>query len=181
MMDPVLSELLSYGDDRFRLRRLEFTDAPLLFERLTGDPAVTRFLPYRTHQSVKEAALMVARYHALERSRPPAYMLAVLDGSELAGVVGASLLAHSVSISIKFARRSRGAGRAFTAPFARWLLAHSAVWRVWAYCDVDNVAIQRVMERSGATCEGVARRYAVHPNVSPEPRDCKIYSLVRDG
>lgn len=178
-MDPVLAELLAYHSGRFRLRRLKFSDAPQLFERLTGDPAVTRFLPYRTHQSVTEAGAMIARYHALERMRPGAFMLAVVDRGELAGVAGTSLLGHSVSISIKFARRSRGAGRAFTAPFARWLLAHEIVWRVWAYCDAENIAVQRVMERSGATCEGIARRYAVHPNVSDEPRDCKIYSLTR--
>ena len=35
------------------------------------------------------------------------------------------------------------------------------------------------MEKAGLTFEGVFRRYAVHPNLSPEPRDCRIYARVK--
>jgi RimJ/RimL family protein N-acetyltransferase len=35
------------------------------------------------------------------------------------------------------------------------------------------------MEKAGLTFEGILRRFFVHPNVSPEPRDCKVYSRVR--
>ena len=29
------------------------------------------------------------------------------------------------------------------------------------------------------TFEGILRRYFVHPNISPEPRDCCLYAKVR--
>ena len=46
-------------------------------------------------------------------------------------------------------------------------------------CDVENKASARVLEKVGMQREGTLRRYIVHPNISPEPRDCFVYSKVR--
>jgi len=35
------------------------------------------------------------------------------------------------------------------------------------------------MEKAGMTFEGVLRQYFVHPNISSEPRDCRMYAKVR--
>ena len=34
-------------------------------------------------------------------------------------------------------------------------------------------------EQREMTLEGVLRRFGIHPNVSPEPRDCCLYAKVR--
>ena len=62
-----------------------------------------------------------------------------------------------------------------------WALAQPEIYRVWATCDVDNVASARVLERAGMGREGVLRRWLVHPNLSDEPRDCLCYSIVKAG
>lgn len=49
------------------------------------------------------------------------------------------------------------------------------VHRVCAYCDVDNAASARVMEKVGMVHEGTLRRWAIHPNVSDSPRDVLVY------
>jgi len=48
-----------------------------------------------------------------------------------------------------------------------------------AVCDVENIASARVMEKAGLSREGVLRRWLVHPNLGPEPRDCYGYARVR--
>jgi RimJ/RimL family protein N-acetyltransferase len=58
-------------------------------------------------------------------------------------------------------------------------LSDPTVRRVWAVCDVDNKASARVMEKIGMSFEAVLRRWVIHPNVSPDPRDSLCYSLVR--
>jgi len=55
------------------------------------------------------------------------------------------------------------------------------IYRVWATCDVDNVASARLLERVGMEREGVLRRWLVHPNLSEAPRDCLCYSIVKAG
>jgi RimJ/RimL family protein N-acetyltransferase len=59
------------------------------------------------------------------------------------------------------------------------LLALPEIHRVWAYCDVDNIASARVLEKSGLGWEATLRRYAIHPNLGTEPRDVNLYARIR--
>jgi len=49
------------------------------------------------------------------------------------------------------------------------------VYRVTAYCHVDNTASARLLERSGLTLEGRLARFTVLPNISAEPQDCLLF------
>ena len=60
-----------------------------------------------------------------------------------------------------------------------WALDQDGIWRADACCDVENPASARVMEKTRMTFEGVLRRWSVHPNGGPEPRDCRFYAKVR--
>jgi [ribosomal protein S5]-alanine N-acetyltransferase len=60
-----------------------------------------------------------------------------------------------------------------------WALADPRIFRVWAVTDVDNAASARVLEKIGMQREGLLRRWLIHPNLSPEPRDCWSYGRVR--
>ena len=64
---------------------------------------------------------------------------------------------------------------------ADWALAQPEVHRVWAVCDVDNLASARVLEKAGMECEGRLRRWFLHPNVSAAPRDCWCYARVKEA
>jgi RimJ/RimL family protein N-acetyltransferase len=60
-----------------------------------------------------------------------------------------------------------------------WAFAQPGIYRVWATCDVDNVASAGVLERVGMQREGVLRRWLVHPNKNDAPSDSFCYSIVR--
>jgi [ribosomal protein S5]-alanine N-acetyltransferase len=59
------------------------------------------------------------------------------------------------------------------------MLARPSIWRIWAVCDVDNLASARVLEKAGLQREGTLRRYIIHPSASLEPRDVHLYARVR--
>ena len=75
-------------------------------------------------------------------------------------------------------------GKGYTTEAARtvvdWALAQPSIYRVWAVCDVDNIGSRRVMEKIGMQREGILRREIIHPNISAEPRDCYLYSIIKD-
>jgi [ribosomal protein S5]-alanine N-acetyltransferase len=48
-----------------------------------------------------------------------------------------------------------------------------------ATCDVENLASQRALEKSGFNREGRLERYNIHPNVAAEPRACFMYAKCR--
>jgi ribosomal-protein-alanine N-acetyltransferase len=60
-----------------------------------------------------------------------------------------------------------------------WLLKQPDIYRVFATCDVENPASARVMEKVGMQCEGILRKYIVHPNISNGPRDSYMYAIVK--
>ena len=61
----------------------------------------------------------------------------------------------------------------------KWAFSFSEVYRVWAVCDVENLASVQVLEKLGMSREKILRRWIVHRNVSDEPRDCFAYSKIR--
>ena len=62
---------------------------------------------------------------------------------------------------------------------AGWAMRQDGIRRLGAVCDIDNLASARVMEKAGLAREGILRRWLVHPNISPEPRDCFSYAKCR--
>lgn len=162
---------------RFTVRDLYPWDAEQLFA-LTGDPLVTRYLGFRTHASIDEAIKLIGIYQ-----NSPSKWQAICTENRLLGAVGFEVRRHQATMSIMIGRdrAARGVGREFGAPFSQWILSHTSVWRLWSYVHVDNVAGQRVTERSGATREGLLRRFEYFPNVSTEPQDCYVYSIVRQN
>lgn len=165
---------------RFLVRDLNLWDAPAVF-RLTGDPATVRYMGFPVHDSVNNAAALIERY----AGNPVAKWLAVCpadDVGEVLGLAGFEVQGHAATVTIMFRRdwKARGAGREFSKPFVQWIFTHAEIWRVWAYCHVDNVPVQRVLERMGAVREGRLRRFEMFPNISDEPQDCYVYAIVRD-
>ena len=88
---------------------------------------------------------------------------------------------HRFGFGYALARAFSGQGLMTEALAAvvEWALAQPGVWRIGDVCDVDNIASARVMEKAGLVREGVLRRWAVHPNIGDEPRDCVSYAKVR--
>ena len=60
-----------------------------------------------------------------------------------------------------------------------WAFDMSDICRVWAVCDVDNVASARLLESVGMELEGTLRCWLIHPNISQAPRDCLCF--LRDS
>ncbi len=108
-------------------------------------------------------------------------MIEFREGGEIVGAAGFAPGDHGVSLGYALGRRWWGKGLATEAArtLVEWALAQPGVFRVWAIADRDNLASARVLEKSGMQREGLLRRWIVHPNISPEPRDAWMFSRVR--
>jgi RimJ/RimL family protein N-acetyltransferase len=103
------------------------------------------------------------------------------ERGEFAGFIEIRMRTNAVDLGYALARRWWRQGlmsEALTA-VVQWALAQPDICRVWATCDVENVASARLLERVGMEREGVLRRWLVHPNLSATPRDCLCYSIVK--
>jgi RimJ/RimL family protein N-acetyltransferase len=164
------------------LRPIARGDALAIFSGYAQDPKVVRYLTWRAHRGLTETEAYIGRCLATPAARSRTYALVGrIDGR----LVGAFDLRrpepHRLDCGYVLARAFWGRGlmtEALTAA-ARWAMGEPDIWRIGAVCDVDNRASARVMEKAGLVCEGILRRWLVHPNISIEPRDCFSYALSR--
>jgi RimJ/RimL family protein N-acetyltransferase len=165
---------------RFVIRDLEPWEGASVF-RLTGDPKATRYMGFRRHVTEAQATDLITRYKGPNNGR----WLAICPKEnpvDVLGIVGLEIRGHAATMSLMFRSdwKARGAGIQFAEPFAAWVMTHPTIWRLWSYVHVDNLLGQRATLRTGAKLEGRLRRFEYFPNISDEPQDVYVYSIVRD-
>ncbi|MBM4262091.1 MAG: GNAT family N-acetyltransferase [Deltaproteobacteria bacterium] len=168
--------------ERLRLRKVKLSDAEAIFRQYAQDPEVTRYVSWRAHQSLDETREYV-RMCLLAWDVGKAYHWAIerLEDKQVIGMIITRVNGEKWELGFVLARGHWGQGYMTEAVkgLIAWAFKQKDVYRVWAVCDVDNAASARVMEKSGMQREGVLRRWSVHPNISPEPRDSYCYAIVK--
>jgi RimJ/RimL family protein N-acetyltransferase len=168
---------------RLVLRRPNLGDAGSIFSGYASDPAVVRFLDWRPHREEEETReFLTFRLEQWAARTGYSYVLThKAEPRRPLGMIELRPTAHGASFGYVLGRAHWGQGLMPEAlsSLVAWALGQRQVWRAYAFCDVDNHASARVMEKAGMTLEGTLRRWFVHPNISPEPRDCRVYARVR--
>jgi ribosomal-protein-alanine N-acetyltransferase len=167
---------------RLVLKRPTRGEAAAAFESYTADPAVSRYMTWRPHRGIAETEQFLRRCEDVweQRAAFPWTLWLKSDGS-FAGMLEARVKGHSVDIGYVLAPRlwRRGLMSEAVAGLIDWALAHPEIFRVWAVCDVDNVASARLLSSVGMQLEGTLHRWLVHPNMGDSPRDCLCFAIVK--
>lgn len=168
--------------DRLRLRKAKLADAEAIFRQYAQDPEVTKYVSWRAHQSIEETREYL-RMCSLAWDVGKAFHW-VIEGAEdrqVMGMIVARVNAEKWELGFVLARKYWGKGymTEVLRGIIAWGLKQKDIYRIWAVCDIDNAASARVMEKAGMQREGVLRRWSVHPNISPEPRDSFCYAIVK--
>ena len=167
---------------RLHLRRPVPTDAECIFQAYAQDREVTRYLEWVPHASVEATRKFVSFCQDRWTSSVAfPYVITRKEDGELLGMIEVRPKGHRADFGYVLARSYWGNGfmPEAIAAVAKITLEHVTIWRMFATCDVENRASARALEKSGFSREGLLRRYIVHPNISPEPRDSLLYALTK--
>jgi [ribosomal protein S5]-alanine N-acetyltransferase len=167
---------------RLTLRPATRAEAPLAFESYTANPEVSRYMIWRPHRSVAETEQYLCRCEDEWKERLAfTWSLRLKADASFAGMLAARVKGHAVDIGYVLASRlwRQGLMSEAVAGLVEWAFRQPAIHRVWAVCDVDNVASARLLASVGMQLEGTLRRWLIHPNVSDSPRDCYCYAIVK--
>jgi len=166
---------------RLTLRPIVPEDAKPIFEAYARDAAVSRYLVWQPHRSLKDTSAYIAHCVATPPDVDRTYVVAGSDGQVLGAFELRQPATHRLEFGYVLARPWWGRGLMTEAltEVVQWALRQDDVFRIGAVCDVENVASARVMEKAGMIREGLLRRWMIHPNISDEPRDCFSYARVR--
>ena len=167
---------------RLVLRIPSVTDAEAIFNSYAQDPEVTRYLIWRPHKNIQETeGFLAACTVAWEGTVRFPYVITFKQNGAVIGMIEIRINDFKVDVGYVVSRPNWGKGMATEAlrSLVEWALNQESIYRVWALCDVENLASGRVLEKVGMRCEGVLRRQIVHPNISDEPRDCYCYAVAK--
>lgn len=165
--------------ERLSLRPAVVEDAASIFEQYARDPDVTKYLIWKPHQSIQDTHEYIDRCISVwaEDVAFP-YMLIRKEDARLIGAIEIQIDEHKAELGYVLAKSEwrKGYMSEATQALVDWALGQDDIYRVWAFCDVDNYGSARVLEKVGMQREGILRRWAIHPNVSKMPRDCYCYA-----
>ena len=168
--------------ERLILRTPRAEDAPAIFEAFASDPEVTRFLKWRPHRTLADAQrAMASRLEGLETGEELSWLLSLRGDGSVLGILSVWPGEGKAEIGFALGRRFWGQGLMTEAvrSVVAWMFEPASVAHVWATCDLENLASARVLEKAGLQREGLLKAHAIHPNISPDPRDCFLYSKTR--
>jgi len=58
-----------------------------------------------------------------------------------------------------------------------WLKSLGTITKIFATCDIENIASIRVLEKIGMNKERIIEKYVVRPNIDKAPRDAYLFSM----
>lgn len=157
-------------------------DAEAIFRQYAQDPEVTRYVSWRAHRDLEETREYLRMcLLAWDVGKAFHWVIEGADDKQVQGMIVARVDATKWELGYVLARKHWGRGYMTEAlrGLIAWAMKENEIYRIWAVCDVDNGASARVMEKAGMQREGVLRRWSMHPNISPEPRDSFCYAIVK--
>ena len=164
------------------LRRPRISDADDIFDSYAADPETTRYVTWRPYENRSEVApFLQSRLARWDSGEEFSWAITRAKEDRVIGMVACRVREQAADIGYVMSRKywNRGYITEAAKAVVDWAGNLELIYRVWAVCDVENKASARVLEKVGMQREGTLRRYIVHPNVSPEPRDCFVYSKIR--
>lgn len=175
---------------RLCLREPRPGDAEQVFAGYGARADVLRFLDWPVQVSVEETRRLLSyETHRWLKGVAWVWMLTCRTSGQVIGQIElkpASLPAetsHVMRLGYVLSPTSQGQGlmqEAVESVLAQAWAVLPHVWRVEAWCDVDNEPSARLLGRAGFVREGLARRALLHPHASPHPRDAWLYAFTRD-
>ena len=169
--------------ERLILRKPRHEDAPAIFAGWAQDQEVTRYLTWRPHERIEQTQEFLQRcLSAWEHHTRFPYMITLKATGQVIGMIDPRIEVPAVGIGYGAARAHwrKGYITEATRAIIDWAFQQPSIYRVYATTDVENLASQRVLEKSGMQCEGILRKYIIHPNISGIPRDSYIYAIVKE-
>ena len=169
--------------NRLALRQPMLQDAEALFDHYASKPHIPKYMSWVAHTHVDQTTAFLKHCIAGWEERSNFEYVIELDGAARnpIGMIGMHPMKHGLTFGYVIAESFWNQGVASEAlrTLVDWSLKQPNIYRAQAFCDVENPASARVMEKAGLTLEGTLRRYFVHPNISDEPRDSLMYAKVR--
>ncbi len=167
---------------RLTLRRLELTDAEMMFSNWTSDDKVTRFLRWDAHKTIDDTKNMIQQWVNSYQYDSTYYWGMYLKDGEMIGSIGITIISeYDLKGELGYKIGSRWWNQGYSSEAARavidYIFCNTDIERIDAFSSVENLASKKVMEKVGMHYEGLLRHYY---KTRDGFHDCTLYGIIRN-
>lgn len=167
---------------RLTLRRLELSDAEMMFSNWTSDDNVTRFLRWNAHKTIDDTKKMIQQWINNYPDDSTYYWGIYLKDGEMIGSIGVNITSeYDFNGSLGYKLGSRWWNQGYASEAARavidYMFRNTDIERIDAFSSVENSASGKVMEKIGMQREGLLRHYY---KTRDGFHDCSLYGIIRN-
>ena len=178
-----MTDFLPIVTERLVLREFTAEDAPAV-HRYGSDPEVVRYMPWgpNTWTDTQDFLRRKMDEQRADLRRRLDLAVTLASSGELIGGCGISIIStqrRQAAIGYVYRRDVWGRGYATEAGKALIALGFEklAMHRIFAYCDVNNIASARVLAKTGMQREGLVRHDVL---MHGQWRDSYLYAILED-
>lgn len=176
---------IKYQTERLIVREWEDKDYKDLYE-FASDKVVTKFLAYKTYESVEDAKTRIATLKEKYKTenRYGDFAVELKSEKKVIGCVYLKLdtlkAGRIVTLGWTLNRKYQGKGYMTECikDMFKYVKRNKLAKRIFAQCDTENIKSEAVMKRCGMTFEGIARK-AGENNIHPRC-DFANYSILEE-
>jgi RimJ/RimL family protein N-acetyltransferase len=128
---------------RLLLRIPTLVDAAAIFNSYAQDTEVTRYLTWQPHKNIQETeGFLSACIAAWGDDTRFSYIITLKEGGEVIGMMEIRINDFKADVGYVLSRQHWVKGMATEAlrSLVEWALEQESIYRVWALCDVENLA-----------------------------------------
>ena len=166
--------------ERLFLHRLRYEDAEEIFYTYASKPEVTRFVSWRTHQTLKDTNSFL-RYaiNGWDGGTDYSYTVRLKESSRLIGSFGVINEDGKLQFGYVFSptQWNRGYATEVCLRLMSMLRSQQSVYRIQSFVDAENVSSARVLIKSGLVEEARLARWFRFVNQNNEAKDCILFKL----
>ena len=167
---------------RLTLRKIETTDADMMFKNWSGDDEVSRYMRWPTHKNADETRETIQNWFEGYQSNNRYHWGICLRDGQMIGSVGVIMTAeYDFKAEIGYCIGRNWWGQGYTSEAVKavldYMFQNTDIERIEAYHSGQNPASGRVMAKAGMTHEGFARhKYKNRDGF----QDCHLYGIIRE-
>lgn len=171
-----------FETDDFKVRKIEISDAPSIYNNWTQELEVARYTTWVNHSCEKETQSYVEKCIAEWARSSYTWTIVHKAESTVVGSFAARENQHKIDIGYLLAIDWWGKGimTSIVKSFISEAFMNTQVERIGAVCDIENPASKRVMEKAGMQYEGILLSWMKHPNMGVNARDCHSLSVTAE-
>jgi ribosomal-protein-alanine N-acetyltransferase len=171
-----------FETERLIVRSPVLQDAADIFRNYAQDPEVTKYLTWEAHSDIAQTEQWIQ--YCMQNAETSSGLICVIFHKidrQAVGMFDFRFDGFKAEFGYVLAKKYWGKGLMTEAvkPALERVYRMPEIFRIWAVHDVDNPASGRVMEKLGLVYEGTLGRFSLHPNISKEPRDARLYALCK--